>query len=137
MEHALSGIDLDPPAMDHEVPVTMETSHNETAGDMADTREFEAQLRWRMEADSSGRDSSLYEDSLTIREMAMYGGRFSGETEQRRWLDRTIFQREGIASIRQVLKGPIVLHVKSSVLAFSNTCPWIDTAYSLTDVLRF
>ncbi|XP_019622072.1 PREDICTED: unconventional myosin-XIX-like [Branchiostoma belcheri] len=137
MEHALSGIDLDPIVMDHEAPVTLETSHNDTVGDMADTREFEAQLRWRMEADCSGRESSLYEDSLTIREMGTYDNRFSGEREQRRWLDRTIFQREGIASIRQVLKGPIVLHVKSSVLAFSNTCPWIDTAYSLSDVLRF
>ncbi|XP_078600009.1 unconventional myosin-XIX-like [Branchiostoma floridae x Branchiostoma japonicum] len=136
MEHALSGIELDHSAVNHEAPVVMETSHNDTGSDMVDTHEFEAQLSWKI-ADSSGRASSLYEDSLTIREMGTYQRRFSGETERRMSLDREIFQREGIASIRQVLKGPIVLHVKASVLAFSNTCPWIDTAYSLADVLRF
>eukprot|EP00058_Branchiostoma_floridae_P020354 XP_002605844.1 hypothetical protein BRAFLDRAFT_84329 [Branchiostoma floridae] len=136
MEHALSGIDLDHSAVNHEAPVVMETSHNDTGSDMVDTHEFEAQLSWRI-ADSSGRASSLYEDSLTIREMGTYHRKFSGETERKMSLDREIFQREGIASIRQVLKGPIVLHVKASVLAFSNTCPWIDTAYSLADVLRF
>ncbi|CAH1232994.1 Hypp552 [Branchiostoma lanceolatum] len=137
MEHVLSGIDLDDhPSVNHEAPVAMETSHNNTLGDMVDTHEFEAQLQWRV-ANSSGRESSLYEDSLTIREMGTCDSKFSRERENRRWLDRKIFQREGVASIRQVLKGPIVLHVQASVLAYSNTCPRIDTSYSLTDVLRF